>query len=191
MSPIKLIIFDVDGTLAKQFTLELLPGVKQFFELLFQAGCPHTPKVAIATNQGGVGMRYWMEKGGFGKPEKYPTAEEINERMEALVDKLGGDSQLPVYASFRFVNKKGKWTPVPPEQTDNPRWELEWRKPKPGMLLQAMEEAGTRTDETLFVGDREEDQAAAQATGCAFRWAKDFFAEDWTSCEQLELLTGL
>ncbi len=58
MPGIKLVIFDVDGTLAEQFTLELLPGVEQFFQLLLQGGCSQAPKAAIATNQGGVGMRY-------------------------------------------------------------------------------------------------------------------------------------
>lgn len=184
----RLIIFDVDGTLAEQFSLDLLPGVKQFFDLLFMGDCPTAPKAAIATNQGGVGMRYWMEKGGFGKPEKYPTTEEIDERMQALVKMLGGDSNLPVYVSFRYVTKQGKWAPIPAEERDNPRWEQEWRKPLPGMLLQAMEEAGKGPGETLFVGDREEDQAAAEAAGCAFQWGKDFFAKSWDSCEQFEQL---
>ena len=188
MPRIKLIIFDVDGTLAEQFTLDLLPGVKQFFELLSRGDCPHAPKAAIATNQGGVGMKYWMEKGGFGKPEKYPTPEEIDERMQELVKMLGGDSGLPVYVSYRFVTKQGKWVPLPPEQADNPRWQQDWRKPLPGMLLQAVQDAGVEPGETLFVGDREEDQAAAQAAGCVFVWAKDFFANPWNSCEQLEQL---
>jgi HAD superfamily hydrolase (TIGR01662 family) len=188
MAKIKLIVFDVDGTLAKKFTLDLLPGVRQFFELLFKGGCPHAPKAAIATNQGGVGMRHWMEVGGFGKPKTFPTHQEIDERMQALVSKLGGESKMPVYASYRLLTKQGKWTPVPVEEQDNPRWRREWRKPLPGMLLQAMKEAGTSPHETLFVGDREDDRGAAQAAGCAFEWAEDFFGKPWHSCEELERL---
>lgn len=191
MPGIKLVIFDVDGTLAEQFTLELLPGVEQFFQLLFQGGCSQAPRAAIATNQGGVGMRYWMEKGGFGRPEVYPTVDEIDQRMQSLVEKLGGSSRLPVYVSYRFATKKGKWAPVPPEQARNPRWEQEWRKPLPGMLLQAMQEATAQPHESLFVGDREEDQAAARAARCAFDWAKDFFGRSWDSCRQFEQLADL
>ena len=188
MPKIKLIIFDVDGTLAEQFSLELLPGVRLFFDLLFRNDCPDTPRAAIATNQGGVGMRYWMEKAGFGRPHEFPTDEEINERMKELVAKIGHGRIIPVYASYRFRTKQGKWAPVPPEEMGNPSWEQEWRKPLPGMLIQAMQDAGSAPDETLFVGDREDDRSAARAAGCTFEWARDFFARPWNSCEQLEQL---
>jgi HAD superfamily hydrolase (TIGR01662 family) len=191
MPDIRLVIFDVDGTLAEKFTLDLLPGVKQFFDLLFNGECPDAPKAAIATNQGGVGMRYWMEKGGFGEPEKYPTREQVNERSEALMKKLGGDSRLPVYVSFRYMTKEGEWAPIPPEQEHNPRWEREWRKPLPGMLLEAMQEAGVEAEQTLFVGDREDDRVAAEAAGCTFRWAKDFFASPWKGCEEIAAIRAL
>jgi HAD superfamily hydrolase (TIGR01662 family) len=194
---VELVIFDLDGTLAEVYTLRLLPRVQDFFRLVFQAGCPQPPRVAIATNQGGVGMRYWMEKAGFGKPEAYPTREEIEERVRRIVSALTGQDpdgiSLPVYASYRYQSRQGKWAPVPPEEAGAPGWSMEWRKPQPGMLLQAIQDAGAHPERTLFVGDSEEDRRAAQGAGCAFAWAKDFFSREWDACQglsQIEELVG-
>jgi HAD superfamily hydrolase (TIGR01662 family) len=185
---VDLIIFDVDGTLAETYTLNLLSNVQQFFQLIFQSGCPERPEVAIATNQGGVGMRHWMETGGFGKPEKFPTRESVEQRLKDLVAALGGDRSIPVYVSYRFRTKEGKWTPVPQAGAEDPRWQKEWRKPSPGMLLQAMEDAGVGPQQTLFVGDSPDDEAAAKAAGCAFQWADRFFSQEWKDCESLATL---
>lgn len=182
---IRLIIFDVDGTLARKYSLELLPNVKKFFRLVLHGNCPSRPKLAVATNQGGVGMRYWMETEGFGQPQNYPTVESFEERMRGLIDALGSQNELRVYTSYRYKNKQGIWTPVPAGEENNPRWSKLWRKPEPGMLLQAMVDAGVSAEETLYVGDRAEDQEAAQAAGCAFAWAERFFSRDWESCDQL------
>ncbi len=180
----RLIVFDVDGTLAKIYTLHLLPRVQDFFRLVYN-NCVETPKIAIATNQGGVGMRYWMEQEGWGKPHKYPTVDEIEERLRGLVEALGAPIDLPVYVAFRYKNREGQWAPVPPEYADDPRWEQDWRKPLPGMLLQAMRDANAAPQETLFVGDSEDDRGAAAAAGCAFEWAESFFSRDWRDCNDL------
>lgn len=52
-----------------------------------------------------------------------------------------------------------------------------FRKPEPGMLHLAMvnHTGGSRFAEVLFVGDRDEDQGAAQAAGVEFMWANEFF----------------
>lgn len=182
----KLVIFDVDGTLAETYTLNLLPRVQDFFRLVFQAGCPNSPRVAIATNQGGVGMRYWMETGKFGDPEKYPTEQSVEQRLRDLVSALGGNQDLPVYVAYSYRSKEGDWAPVPPGKEELPRWSQAWRKPGPGMLLQAMQDAGAEPDETLFVGDSPDDQAAAQAAGCRFEWAGAFFSQAWEDCASFE-----
>jgi D-glycero-D-manno-heptose 1,7-bisphosphate phosphatase len=183
---VELIVFDVDGTLAKIYTLQILPGVQPFFDLLYRSGCEKRPKIAIATNQGGVGMRYWMEQENFGKPGGYPTEEEVNERMHGLIEALGAPKDLPVYVAYRYRNLVGKWGPIPAGKEDAPRWRPEWRKPSGGMLLQAMQDAGASPETTLFVGDRKDDKGAAKDAGCRFEWAKDFFARDWSGCGALE-----
>jgi D-glycero-D-manno-heptose 1,7-bisphosphate phosphatase len=185
---VELVIFDVDGTLVETYTLQPRPNVHSFFRLALEGGCPLRPKVAIATNQGGVGMRYWMETAGFGKPEHYPTEAEVARRMQRLVASLGGDGKVPVYLSFRYRTRSGRWTPIPAGTQDDPRWSAEWRKPLPGMLLQAMADAGSAPERTLFVGDRRDDQEAASAAGCAFAWAGDFFVQEWRECSQIARL---
>jgi HAD superfamily hydrolase (TIGR01662 family) len=183
-----LIIFDVDGTLAKIYTLRVLPGVKEFFDLVYRCGCEPHLKIAIATNQGGVGLRYWMEQEDFGNPDKYPSEESIEERMRGLIDALGAEPELPVYVSYRYQNREGRWGPVPPERENAPRWDPSWRKPASGMLLQAMQDFGVSPEQTLFVGDSEDDQNAAQAAGCHFTWANEFFSREWSGCDDLNNL---
>jgi len=181
----QLVIFDVDGTLVETYGLEPLPNVESFFRLVLNGGCPQPPGLALATNQGGVGMRYWMERGRFGQPENFPTEDSVNERLGNLLTRLGAP-EARVYTSFLYQTKNGKWAPAPPGRQGDPRWSPEWRKPNPGMLLQAMADAGARPERTLFVGDREEDREAAAAAGCAFAWAAEFFAHPWDDCGRLE-----
>ena len=182
---LKLIIFDVDGTLAETYTLNLLPGVKDFFTLSTSADCAEQPKLAIATNQGGVSMRYWMESGGFGRPDTYPTREEVENRLQALLQTLTAGIEIRVYVAYGYQNRKGQWAPVPAEFRELPAYSQSWRKPNPGMLIQAMRDAGARPEETVYIGDRPDDQAAARAAGIRFEWAKDFFNRPWQDCQSL------
>jgi HAD superfamily hydrolase (TIGR01662 family) len=191
MKSFDLLIFDVDGTLAEKYVLDLLPGVKDFFRLLYHSGCQDVPGLAIATNQGGVGMRRWLKQRGSRKYEKYPTEDEIEKRMAELLVGLGAPADIPIYVSYRYLTKEGSWVPVPDEKSGSPRWQSSWRKPNPGMLEQAMKDAGTAAHRTLFVGDSPDDQGAARAAGCAFAWAGSFFASHWKSCEDLERLDEL
>ena len=126
-----LIIFDMDGTLADRDTGELLPGVRTWFQ--------HTrpslrAKVCIASNQGGVGLRYWMERDGFGEPRKYPTAEIVDTRLREIMlaceydnpkkqynkdgtfrrCKFDGSGIDDALLSFAYQSKtSGKWGPEP------------------------------------------------------------------------------
>lgn len=68
MKKYDLLIFDVDGTLVVDYDSDILPPeVTNFFKGLSNEG---GPVIALATNQGGVGLRQ-----GFGDPEKLPTQE--------------------------------------------------------------------------------------------------------------------
>lgn len=186
----RLIIFDLDGTLVEPHTARLLPGVKDFFRLVFQNSChPETAtgsKIAIATNQGGVGMRYWMERDNFGNPQDYPSEAEIIERLSQITAELGEGQNISTYVCYRYKDRTGKGTPIPPDRTGDPCWSTEWRKPSPGMLLQAMRDARVPAEETLFIGNGSADAGAARAAGCAFQWASDFFAKNWEDCRVWE-----
>ena len=184
----KLIIFDIDGTIAKSWTDELLPGVARFFDLVFHNGCRNRPRIALATNQGGVGLRCWMETDEWGNPEDLPTQADAESRCNAIAASLAGAAPLPLYISFTYQAKNGKWAPTPPEGRNDARWSPNWRKPAPGMLIQAMRDAGVTPAETLMIGDRPEDQQAAAAAGCSFIWAQKFFARGWEKGQDYGLL---
>src|SRR5689334_4202118 len=100
----KLIIFDLDKTLSAFNSDQLYPDAEAWI-------AEHRDvKVAIATNQGGVGLRFWMEQGGFGDPGKYPTLVDVDYRLSCLFD----SSNRPlVFACYRYQSQKGKWSPVP------------------------------------------------------------------------------
>lgn len=52
------------------------------------------------------------------------------------------------------------------------------RKPKPGMLLRAMLAARATAPETVFIGDRDEDEQAARNAGVQFCHADTFFSRE-------------
>lgn len=171
-----LIIFDIDGTIADRDTGKLLPGVYDWFEAsgeFFQ--------IAFATNQGGVGLRHWMEKDGFGEPEKFPTEKEVYEKVETIIEQLPeqfrDDVGEHVYFAFAYQSKKsGKWSPDPsPDVYERVQWSRSWRKPGTGMLHQAMADLDEKSEHTLMVGDRPEDEEAAKRAQVDFLWADDFF----------------
>lgn len=189
---IKLIIFDLDGTLVKPRTLALLPGVRGFFHLAIQNACasPGMPSLAIATNQGGVGFRCQLEAERHTFAAWfYPSESSGAARIRRVVSALGGDGQtLPVYASYAYRDQQGRWSPTPDGKDDDPRWRRDWRKPQPGMLLQAMRDCGANPTETLYVGDRDEDRGAARAAGCRFASANEFFSRAWDGYEAIRAL---
>jgi FMN phosphatase YigB (HAD superfamily) len=176
-----LLIFDVDSTLTRTYATELLPGVAAFF-----ASGP-TASVALATNQGGVAVRHWMELEGFGEPEKFPTEEDIIARLRTVVDRLIDRAPtldaIPAYAALAYQDAEGTWAPVPEGRGDSVMvrdgvryaYRRDWRKPAPGMLVAAMAHAGVSPAQACFVGDMETDRQAAVNAGVAFVWAREFF----------------
>lgn len=170
MNDYKLIIFDVDGTLSEYKTRQILPNVRETLAVL-----PTGIKFAIASNQGGVGLRYWMETDKFGNAENYPTEWDVRAQIEKLLKELNLEANT--YLSFAYQSKQsGKWNPMPlASETDLESWRHDWRKPEAGMLLRAMSDFGVSPEETLFIGDWSEDEEASNAAKCAFQHADIFF----------------
>lgn len=182
----KLIIFDVDGTLTpdNKSTRFESSVVEKLISLRGQ-----DVALALASNQGGVGLRHWIEVvGGFGTtPEEkarslassqtYPMSQDAFTRLATIAGEVTALTQLPcrIYTCYAYQSKAGNWSPVPVGSEDDPMWSKEWRKPNAGMLLQAMLDAGISTTETLFVGDSDEDAGAALAASVQFVEAKEFF----------------
>lgn len=173
-----LIIFDVDGTIANRDEDRLLPEARDFFKLLYQwSAVAPLPKLALATNQGGVALRLWMEEAGWGEPEKYPTLEAVQIRLHAIQQQIPLSTML--YTAYAYQTQKTKeWAPVPIQFAGQPEWGRAWRKPNGGMIQQAMVDSGIQNPQkVLFVGDRPEDQGAATAAGVGFVWVKQFWMQ--------------
>lgn len=170
---IRLIIFDVDGTIADRDSDQLYEDAAHYFSYGEQQHY-----WALATNQGGVGLRLWMEAEGFGEPENYPTEKDITRRLYALTEQIAPDGddgrEVTWYVCYAYQSKKsGKWAPVGDKSLCE--WQHEFRKPAPGMLIQAMGEYECQGLDTLMVGDGEEDLHAAEAAGVHFLTADTFF----------------
>jgi D-glycero-D-manno-heptose 1,7-bisphosphate phosphatase len=162
--PIKLYVFDADGTLRgctvegqpcpnRAGEWELLPNVR---DRLARIGWDERagPHFAVATNQGGVGLGYF-------------TAVEARRLVEDTVEAAFGRAAPP--GSIEIC-------------THAPHAGCACRKPKGEMLARLMRRFRARPDETLFVGDMVTDEEAARAAGCRFRWAHEFFG--WGGVEK-------
>lgn len=164
-------IFDVDGTLVESHTEILLPGVREWFE--------QTPDqsdvIDFCTNNGGTGFRWWLENTAFGKQmvaekgidvSKYNTEVAASARLYRIEHSLT-NAVYPVgkYVCFAYQFKSGRWadTPYGPPDGRNvpPTWRADYRKPAPGMLIEAQQRA--MSSETVFVGDSDEDIQAVNA----------------------------
>lgn len=179
LSGINFIIFDLDNTLSPYNAHTLYPDAAEFLRTRPDLA------YAICSNQGGIGLRYWQEKNSFGEPQKYPTYDQFLERLRKL---FPDEKTRPrVYICARYQSKStGKWCPVPDGEQGKSMWRQDWRKPAPGMLIAAMQTAGVGPDETLMVGDSPEDKAAAEAAGCRFASAWEFFGRENPQEEKLE-----
>jgi D-glycero-D-manno-heptose 1,7-bisphosphate phosphatase len=165
---VKLVIFDIDGTLT-EIKPEVLahnprmvspsdfgeqqprPGVVDKLAKLENKGID----IALATNRGGVA---W----GF-------TTLEEAEALAREAAELCGVPDARIYICPYHAKARG------PKVVWKYAKDHDCRKPNPGMLLEAMKDAGTSPDETLFVGDFETDQQAAENAGVRFYWAGEFF----------------
>lgn len=172
----KLYIFDIDGTLVpfeEGYTpnapQEYLPNVEEWFNNNLDK------KVAFATNQGEVGLRYWMETADFGEPEKYPTEEQAEKKYYGIAMFLSGDRDPHIEMCYRYQTKKGKWSPVPSGREDEPAWKLTHRKPNTGMIEDIISEYDFSRRHICFVGDSEEDLQAASKAKINFVYASVFF----------------
>lgn len=169
---VKLLICDKDGTLVRPISgetfvqhpedQELLPGVAQTIARHAAEGWT----IAIASNQGGV-------------QHKFKTLDEAGQEMIYLVSRLLPDIDIlnvwgvfcpddgNTLCDFDWV----RWRTVNRAPTQ-PLW---YRKPNPGMLTYLIDSYNdTHVSRILFVGDRTEDQQAAQAAGVDFMWASDW-----------------
>ena len=141
MPPPQLIVLDRDGVINADSSEYIkspdewqpLPGALDAIAALTRHGF----RVAIATNQSGIG------RGLFTRA----TLEAIHAKLRAAVSAAGGR-----IASIHYC----------PHRPDDG---CECRKPAPGLLLAAAAEAGIAPASMIFIGDKPSDVGAARAAG--------------------------
>jgi D-glycero-D-manno-heptose 1,7-bisphosphate phosphatase len=156
---IRLVILDKDGTLVAPVgrrpantpdEQHVLPGVVAKLAKLRRAGVI----LAMASNQGGVAWGFLTEA-------------DAHALMRDAAGKVGGSV---LWRCCCYDERAAARNPASPYAKPSRR-----RKPGPGMLQEIMRAAGCSPDQTLMVGDQETDRQAAEAAGCNFQWAKEFF----------------
>lgn len=156
--PFKLLICDYDGTLVttasgRKFPQGVsdrawLPGRRELLLALKARGV----RLAVATNQGGAAFGY------FTPPQ-----------FEAMFQQFMAGVPLDAYAvCYEHPQGRVATLAMPTNR----------RKPAPGMLLELMNKLHLRDEDTLYVGDRDEDREAARAAQVNFMWADEFFDEE-------------
>lgn len=162
----RLYCFDLDGTLVKSFIKDdgepdpdhpyekvvLREGAAAMVRVLARRG----NEFAIITNQGGV---------AFG----FQTEEEVGRR-------IGDTLRLLSYFWGRPFSVHACYT-HPFAKVEKYKADDELRKPKPGMLLEAMETHDASTGETVFIGDMDSDAATAEAARVDYWHIEHFMRE--------------
>ncbi|MDX2165174.1 MAG: D-glycero-beta-D-manno-heptose 1,7-bisphosphate 7-phosphatase [Gammaproteobacteria bacterium] len=138
---LKLIILDRDGVInidsdnyiKSPEEWHAIPGSLEAIAKLNKAGF----KVAIATNQSGVGRGYYTLE----------VLEKIHEKMFAQMAKVGAHVDVIFYC---------------PHKPDD---DCNCRKPKSGLILQILDSLKISPKEALMIGDSQRDVDAAHAAG--------------------------
>ncbi len=132
-----------DGDLGDPSKVHLMPGVAAGLKRLKDAGY----RLVVVTNQGGVA------RGRYGESD----VDRVHAKIASLVDEESGGKRV----LDRFY-----YCPFHPEGT-HPEYRREhpWRKPRPGMLLQAAADLSLDLDRGWMVGDQARDILAGRSAG--------------------------
>jgi D-glycero-D-manno-heptose 1,7-bisphosphate phosphatase len=191
-----LLLVDKDGTLIKTksgekfvnkpWDQEALPGVKEALKFHKSRDC----KIIIISNQGGVGAGHKSLKDAISEMrfcmELLPEIEECY-----FCPDFEGESCYRVWADDFIKYNSDSYTVAELEI------QSQFRKPNPGMLkLAAHIECA---DKVWYVGDRPEDEQAAQTADLNFMWAdtwRDRFTPgmyeiNLATPQQIEFLEGV
>ena len=156
-----------DGDLGDPAEVVLLDGASEAVTRLHEAGY----LLVVVTNQGGVA------RGRYGENDVVAVHGRVHELLGAA---------LPI--SFFFC-------PFHPRGTvERYTREHPWRKPAPGMLLEAAERLPIDLSRSWMIGDQERDAEAGRAAGCrtillgrSAHDAVDFEARDITHAVEILL----
>ncbi|HWB21016.1 MAG TPA: HAD family hydrolase [Phycisphaerales bacterium] len=133
-----------DGDLGDPLAVKLIDGVAPGLAALRDAGY----RLVVVTNQAGVARGKFTES----------DVDLVHQKIAAMVDETAGRTNI----IDRFY-----YCPYHPEGTvDEYRRDHPWRKPHPGMLLQAARDLNIDLSHSWMVGDQARDMLAGRASGC-------------------------
>jgi len=137
-------LIENDGDLGDPALVRLREGVAESLRSLREQGY----RLIVVTNQGGVARGAYTER----------DVDAVHERIAQLVDEVAG---------AHGVIDRFYYCPYHPEGTvEEYRREHRWRKPQPGMLLQAARDLGLDLSQCWMIGDQPRDIEAGRAAGC-------------------------
>ncbi|MDE2029927.1 MAG: HAD family hydrolase [Alphaproteobacteria bacterium] len=125
------------GTVEK---FDFMPGLFPFLRAARDLGF----RLAILTNQSGVARGHYTEA----------DYTRVTAHMLAALKREGVEIDLVLAC---FAHPEGKMAPYVRESF--------WRKPNPGMVLEAVRKLGLDADRSVFLGDALRDMGAARAGG--------------------------
>lgn len=133
-----------DGDLGDPEAVRLIDGVADGLSALRDAGF----RLVVITNQGGVARGRYDES----------QVDAVHQEIASLIDEHAGRSGL----IDRFY-----YCPYHPEGTvEAYRRDHPWRKPRPGMILQAASDMRLDLGNSWVIGDQVRDVQAGRSAGC-------------------------
>jgi D-glycero-D-manno-heptose 1,7-bisphosphate phosphatase len=131
-----------DGYIGTRERFRWIPGVAQAIRKLNQAGF----LIFIVSNQSGVARGLFSEQ----------AVHDLDSWLRGELAAQGARIDDARYCPFH-----------PAASVPAYRKESDWRKPKPGMILDLMRAWSVAREVSFFIGDKESDMAAARAAGIA------------------------
>jgi histidinol-phosphate phosphatase family protein len=150
-----------DGDLGDPARVELLEGVAEGLHALRSAGY----RLVVITNQAGVARGMFSEQ----------DVDAVHQRIAELVDAASGRGADPLtqpahgIATAPVVGTIDRfyYCPYHPDAAlDEYRRDHPWRKPRPGMILQAARDMRLDLARSWVIGDQQRDVLAGAAAGC-------------------------
>ena len=170
----KILFLDLDGTCRRTksgatfindpYDQELIPGVEDAIARY------HDYKIIGVTNQGGVIAGYKSLENCF--EEQHQTLKLLPQMSLLLFCTDNGNTMFRL--SRQGLKMHGMSIIGMPIMTNRSNHFGNFRKPNPGMIVFGMKYSGETLEEVLMVGDRSEDEQAANNANIPFMWAEDW-----------------
>jgi histidinol phosphatase-like enzyme len=177
---IKVIILDVDGTVAEKWSEEILPWRQQKLAQMREQG----KRIFLATNQGGPAYRIVYGRENNALATMYPTLIEVLNRLYMVTTATGAEKCMVALHPGKDEIAKKLFANLQMDQVAvnvfykgkiETCWRKEWRKPGRGIIWEIMNQTSSRQSETMYVGNEMTDFDAARAAGIIYSDTDEFF----------------